>query len=148
MCLQKCPLAGISPHHGLQKEGAECLFQDSAKSQRAELERYYRKKTDTEEQINSYLYLSALSASVCVFLNVRLVVPCLLCERDERGTPPPFIRPEPIIMTSPQGSIHFNYHPLSNVCVRKPGKHFCMLGKVTDRSRDLSGNGDILCDSL
>lgn len=62
--------------------------------------------------------------------------------------PPPFIRPEPIIMTSPQGSIHFNYHPLSNVCVRKPGKHFCMLGKVTDCSRDLFGNGDILCDSL
>lgn len=27
---------------------------------------------------------------------------------------PPFIRPEPIIMTSPQGNIHFSYHPFSS----------------------------------
>lgn len=70
---------------------------------------------------------------------------CLMWARwAESEAPPPFIRPEPIIMTSPQGSIHFNYHPLSSVCVRKPGKkHFYMLGKVTDRSWDLSGSGDI-----
>lgn len=49
---------------------------------------------------------------------------CLMWARwAESEAPPPFIRPEPIIMTSPQGSIHFNYHPLSSVCVRKPGKN-------------------------
>lgn len=45
----------------------------------------------------------------------------------------PFIRPEPIIMTSPQGRIHFNYHPLCSVCVRRPGNHFYALGKRYDR---------------
>lgn len=54
----------------------------------------------------------------------------------ECGASPPFIRPEPIIMTSPQGSIHFNYHLLSSVCVREPGKHHYKLRKVTDRLWD------------
>ncbi len=59
---------------------------------------------------------------------------------------PPFIRPEPIIMTSPQGSIHFDYHPLSSVCVRRPGKQFYMLRKVTHTACEIFWGH--LCDSL
>ncbi|CAB1431061.1 unnamed protein product [Pleuronectes platessa] len=33
-----------------------------------------------------------------------------------------FIRPEPIIMASPQGTIHLNYPPLTSAYVRRPGR--------------------------
>lgn len=75
---------------------------------------------------------------------------CLMWARwAESEAPPPFIRPEPIIMTSPQGSIHFNYHPLSSVCVRKPGKKTLLHARKGNRSllRFVRKRGH-LCDAL
>lgn len=100
--------------------------------------------TTTREKKPKHFIISVLTLRVCLrFVNVQLVLSFSCLRRAQKRGLPPFTGPEPIIMASPQGSIHFNYHPLRGVCVRRPGKHFDVLGKVTDRRWDFSGNGDI-----
>lgn len=143
-CLWKCPLAGLSPQLSQGGRGLNVYVSRLHKLQRAELPAAITQKT----QINRIRTKQYHPDSV-----IQFVSRCgLLCQRpgcalvlsgsisrgrDEQGSRA-FIRPEPIVMTSPQGSIHFNYPPLRGLCVRRPGKkHFYMLVKVTDGPREL-----------
>lgn len=96
--------------------------------------------------------LCASCVCVCVYSSVVFLYLTRARWAESRGLPPIF-RPEPIVMTSPQGSIHFNYHPLGSVCVRRPGKHFFFFFKHATKgnkqpARSVRKQGAGLCDSL